>query len=64
LLNLSTHLFIKQVVTQIERVMQNYKLKDNLKLSYDLIENNKKEEARGMIIYIYIYMCFYIYICI
>mmetsp|Transcript_5095 Transcript_5095/g.5224 ORF Transcript_5095/g.5224 Transcript_5095/m.5224 type:complete len:199 (+) Transcript_5095:92-688(+) len=38
---------VKQVVTQIEKLMQNYKLKDNLKLSYDLIENNKKDEARS-----------------
>ena len=39
---------VRQVVTQIDKLMQNYKLKDNLQLSLDLIkEDRKRDEARS-----------------
>ena len=39
---------VRQVVTQIDKLMQNYKLKDNLQLSLDLIkEDKKRDEARS-----------------
>lgn len=39
---------VRQVVTQIEKLMQNYKLKDNLQLSLDLVkEDKKRDEARS-----------------
>ena len=38
---------VKLVVNQIGKLMQNYKLKDNLQLSLDLVDNKKRDEARG-----------------
>lgn len=39
---------VRQVVAQIDKLMQNYKLKDNLQLSLDLVGDNKKrDEAKS-----------------
>ena len=38
---------VKLVVNQIGKLMQNYKLKDSLQLSLDLVDNKKRDEARG-----------------
>ena len=39
---------VRLVVTQIDKLMSNYKLKDNLQLSLDLVGDNKKrDEARS-----------------
>lgn len=38
---------VKLVVNQIAKLMQNYKLKDNLQLSLDLVDDKKRDEARG-----------------
>ena len=39
---------VRQVVSQIDKLMQNYKLKDNLQLSLDLVgDNRKRDEAKS-----------------
>ena len=38
---------VKLVVSQIDKLMTNYKLKDNLQLSLDLVDNKKRDDARA-----------------